>query len=102
MALSSDAPYFIILLGLMPDDFTYQGKSADTQWVNQTMKNNGLRTSFIFLLLKIAMTCMVERLRPTSFHTQESLDPTNRSLRKSPRKRKDEQSVAGREDDVEN
>ena len=26
-----DAPYFIILLCLMPDDFTHQGKSAATQ-----------------------------------------------------------------------
>ena len=30
-----DAPYFIILLCLTPDDFTRQGKSAATQWVNQ-------------------------------------------------------------------
>jgi hypothetical protein len=29
-----DAPYFIILLCLMPDDFTRQGESAATQWVN--------------------------------------------------------------------
>ena len=29
-----DAPYFIILLGLTPDDFTRQGESAATQWVN--------------------------------------------------------------------
>ena len=28
-----DAPYFIILLCLMPDDFTHQGESAATQWV---------------------------------------------------------------------
>ena len=32
-----DAPYFIILLCLMPDDFTHQEKSAVTQWVNQTI-----------------------------------------------------------------
>ena len=32
-----DAPYFIILLCLTPDDFTHQGKSAATQWVNQTI-----------------------------------------------------------------
>ncbi len=32
-----DAPYFIILLCLMPDDFTHQGESAATQWVNQTI-----------------------------------------------------------------
>jgi hypothetical protein len=28
-----DAPYFIILLSLTPDDFTRQGESAATQWV---------------------------------------------------------------------
>ena len=28
-----DAPYFIILLCLTPDDFTHQGKSAATQLV---------------------------------------------------------------------
>jgi hypothetical protein len=35
--LSGNAPrctYFIILLCLMPDDFTHQGESAATQWVN--------------------------------------------------------------------
>ncbi len=29
--MHSDAPYFIILLSLMPDDFTHQGESAATQ-----------------------------------------------------------------------
>ena len=29
-----DAPYFISLLRLTPDDFTRQGESAATQWVN--------------------------------------------------------------------
>jgi hypothetical protein len=29
-----DAPYFIILLCLMPDDFTRQGKNTVTQWLN--------------------------------------------------------------------
>jgi hypothetical protein len=37
MAMCPDAPYFIILLCLMPDDFTRQGESAATQWVNQTI-----------------------------------------------------------------
>ena len=32
-----EAPYFIILLFLMPDDFTHQGESAATQWINQTI-----------------------------------------------------------------
>ena len=31
-----DAPYFIILLCLTPDDFTRQEESAANQWVNQT------------------------------------------------------------------
>jgi hypothetical protein len=37
--LSGNAPYFIILLRLTPDDFTRQGESAatPTQWVNQTI-----------------------------------------------------------------
>ena len=29
-----DAPYFIFLLCLRSDDFTRQGESAATQWVN--------------------------------------------------------------------
>ncbi len=32
-----DAPYFIILLCLMPDDFTHQWESAGAQYVNQTI-----------------------------------------------------------------
>ena len=32
-----DVPYFIILLCLMPDNFTCQGESAATQWVNLTI-----------------------------------------------------------------
>ena len=32
-----DAPYFIILLRLTPEDLTHQEKSAATQWVNQTI-----------------------------------------------------------------
>ena len=32
-----DALYFIILLCLTPYEFTRQGKSAATQWVNQTI-----------------------------------------------------------------
>jgi hypothetical protein len=35
--LIGNASYFIISLCLMPDDFTHQGKSAATQWVNQTI-----------------------------------------------------------------
>ena len=31
-----DAPYFSILLCLMPDDFTRQVESFATPWVNQT------------------------------------------------------------------
>jgi hypothetical protein len=31
------APYFTILLNLMPDDFIHQKESAATQWVNQTI-----------------------------------------------------------------
>jgi hypothetical protein len=33
--LSGNAPYFIILFCLTPDDFTRQGESAATQWVNE-------------------------------------------------------------------
>jgi hypothetical protein len=32
-----DAPYFSILLCLMPDDFTHQMESAATQWVKQRL-----------------------------------------------------------------
>jgi hypothetical protein len=35
--LSGNASHFIILLCLMPDDFTHQGESAATQWVNLPM-----------------------------------------------------------------
>ena len=35
--LCDNAPYFIILLCLTPDDFTCQGESAATQWVKQTI-----------------------------------------------------------------
>ena len=34
-----DAPYFIILLCVMPDVFTVHGKSAATQWVKYINKN---------------------------------------------------------------
>jgi hypothetical protein len=34
VAMCPDAPYFIILLYLTPDDFTHQGESVATQWVN--------------------------------------------------------------------
>jgi hypothetical protein len=33
VAMCPDAPYFIILLCLMPHDFTCEGESAATQWV---------------------------------------------------------------------
>jgi hypothetical protein len=35
--LLGNAPYFIILLCLTPDDFTHQGESSATQWVNLPM-----------------------------------------------------------------
>jgi hypothetical protein len=35
--LIGNAPYFIILLCLTPDNFTRQGESAATQRVNQTI-----------------------------------------------------------------
>ena len=34
-----DAPYFIILLCLMPDDFTHQGKSAVTHGLTKQSAN---------------------------------------------------------------
>jgi hypothetical protein len=36
--LSGNVPYFIILLCLMPDNFTRQGESAVTQWDNGLIK----------------------------------------------------------------
>jgi hypothetical protein len=37
--MCSDAPYFIILLCLTPDDFTRQGERAATQWVKIELLN---------------------------------------------------------------
>ena len=34
LLISGNASYFVILLCLMPDDFTRQGENAATQWVN--------------------------------------------------------------------
>jgi hypothetical protein len=44
-----DAPYFSILVCLMPDNFTRQVESAATQWVNQT------NCPWILLTLSVAM-----------------------------------------------
>jgi hypothetical protein len=38
-----DALYFIILLCLTPDDFTRQGESAATQWVNMSFGSSWCR-----------------------------------------------------------
>jgi hypothetical protein len=35
---NGNAPYFIILLCLMPDNFTHQGESGGAQWVNVKVK----------------------------------------------------------------
>jgi hypothetical protein len=35
--LSGNAPYFSILLCLMPDDFTSQVASATTQWIKKEL-----------------------------------------------------------------
>ena len=37
VAMRPEAPYFVILLCPMADDFTRQEKSVATQWVNQTI-----------------------------------------------------------------
>ena len=50
-----DAPYFIILLCLTPDDFTRHGKSADTQWVNQTICQSSL-TPVVFEATVVALS----------------------------------------------
>jgi hypothetical protein len=34
VAMCPDEAYFVILLCLIPDDFTHLGESAATQWVN--------------------------------------------------------------------
>jgi hypothetical protein len=46
--LSGNASHFIILLCLMSDDFTHQGESAATQWVNQTICPCTLLTDGVF------------------------------------------------------
>ena len=35
---NGNAPYFIILLCLMPDNFTHQRESGGAQWVNVKVK----------------------------------------------------------------
>ena len=45
-----DAPYFVILLCLMPDAFTRQGESAATQWINTRSEFIEL-ISMLYLLL---------------------------------------------------
>ena len=44
-----DAPYFSILVCLMPDNFTSQGESAPTQWVNMNDRN-GFYLYYIMLI----------------------------------------------------
>jgi hypothetical protein len=39
-----DAPYFVILLCLTPDNFTRQGESAATQWVK--LNNKMIRKTY--------------------------------------------------------
>ena len=43
---SSNATHFITLLCLMPDDFTRQGESADTQWVKVEVNVSNFSYSF--------------------------------------------------------
>ena len=38
--MRSDAPYFIVLLWLMPDDFTHQGESAAIEWIERYPSEN--------------------------------------------------------------
>ena len=52
-----DVPHFIILLSLMPDDFTRQGESAATQWVNnihveRTKENKTVHEELTYLIQK--------------------------------------------------
>jgi hypothetical protein len=42
VAMHPGAAYFIILLCLTPDDFTCQGESAATQWVNFSILGRGI------------------------------------------------------------
>jgi hypothetical protein len=43
-----DAPYFIILFCLPPDDFTRQEESAATQWVKKLINNTQI-IKFLYL-----------------------------------------------------
>jgi hypothetical protein len=45
-----DVPHFIILLCLMPDDFTCHGESAATQWVNAAAMNLESRSLHMLFL----------------------------------------------------
>jgi hypothetical protein len=53
---SPDAPYFIILLCLTPDNFTRQGESAATQWVTNPVFRCGQHCNIV------TQYCNIDRL----------------------------------------
>jgi hypothetical protein len=58
MAMHPDAPYFAILLCLTPDDFTLQGKSVATQWVNLIIYNN-CDITFLNVFILLTQPCQL-------------------------------------------
>ena len=59
--LSRTALYFIILLCLTPDNFTYHGESAGAQWVNLTIKSTlqNIKSITPFGLFPVIYQCMI-------------------------------------------
>ena len=55
--MCADATHFIILLCLMPDDFTRQVESAATQWVNLPMHLvNALSGNVPYFIILLCLT----------------------------------------------
>jgi hypothetical protein len=59
MAMCHNAPYFIILLSLMPDHFTRQGESAAIQCVNPIKQTE---CTLVFTTRAITLICIFFQL----------------------------------------
>ena len=55
-----DVPYSIILLCLMPEDFTCQGEGVATQWVKQSFNNNNNNSYLLLVHLSICFHSSLE------------------------------------------
>jgi hypothetical protein len=61
-----NAPYFVILLCLMPNDFTCQGESAATQWVNLQKFLWDNKLSKIFHHIFVLWPCVHQGILPVN------------------------------------